>query len=144
MSEGIAKKTIQEMMQSQIDASNRQIGSMRQQLEAAKQRELELLAVIERMKAAYDKATKVSNFDSWDDFVAASNELSEVFNIEPSQALREHEAELFEKFGNGVLETVNHSDVDNHDFEDGKEAVAREALRMAEERRKNEHILHLC
>ena len=50
------------------------------QLEAAKQRELELLSVIENIKEAIDKA----------DIPRGMLAIRGAFKIEPSQALREH------------------------------------------------------
>jgi hypothetical protein len=40
--------------------------------------------------------------------------------------------ELLRNCGNEVMETINHSDVDDHSFEDGKENIARHMLAMAE------------
>lgn len=86
------------------------------QLEAAKQRELELLAVIERIKTfSKEESNGTGTLYSW--------QLDDLLNIEPSQALREHEAKVLEEAADW--------------FEDREIPAAPEALRrMAEERRK--------
>lgn len=97
---GVARKTIQEMMQGQIDASNRQIGSMRQQLEAANQRELELLAVNAEITSAAQAVIDRWETPLWKDvkptgvFIYA---LRDAIQIEPSQALREYKSNVLEE-----------------------------------------------
>lgn len=67
--------------------------------------------------------------------------INNTYKLATGQSLREQEkrlayafaAQLLHDYANLILATVNHSDVDNHDFEEGKEAVAREMIRYSSE-----------
>lgn len=58
--------------------------------------------------------------------------IDEVYKVACEQDLRLQDrrvvykfaAALLTSYATEILETINHSDVDNHDFENGKEAVA--------------------
>jgi len=61
--------------------------------------------------------------------------LDKALQLQPSiSAMREHEAKVLKDYANELLLTVNHSDVDDHPFEEGKEAVAKDMLHRASER----------
>lgn len=110
------------------------VSFINRELEAANQRELELMAVIERMKAASKFVhedlvirAKLAEDDSLNISQSALDGLIESIAIEPYQALREHEAEVLEEAAE-VFEVIGHSQF---------KTPAEELQRMAEERRKN-------
>ncbi|HEY6022308.1 MAG TPA: hypothetical protein VIY48_21360 [Candidatus Paceibacterota bacterium] len=105
------------------------------QLEASKQRELELLAVIENLKDVLSDLRDVQNgsplpkYDAdWEDAMRRTDEA--LAGIEPSQALREHEAKALEEAADYL---DNHCCATGHITSD---STLNELRRMAEERRK--------
>lgn len=65
--------------------------------------------------------------------------IPEIYQLATQQSLRSQDEKLVRQFAiavlfacaEDILDTLDHSDVANHDFEDGKEAVAKHMMAVA-------------
>lgn len=119
-----------------IAAANatQELHNVKKQLKAAKQRELELMAVIENTRMALSDGHELNMSNYSEDEVidlnyAWTNAFLEI-DKDPSQALREHEAKALEEAADYL---DNHCCATGHITSD---STLNELRRMAEERRK--------